>query len=116
MNEACAVRAKECSVSFSHIRPNGVTAGSVYNDLYGANMGVSEIIVSDQNLLTVTLSEAAETFVDEWKNSSGHNAAMLDEVVDYIGCGVYVSSNNVYSAAHMAAIDQLERGGYDSWL
>ncbi|MCC8079571.1 MAG: S-layer homology domain-containing protein [Oscillospiraceae bacterium] len=115
MNEGCMVRAEECSVSFGHKRPGGRTSASVYEDLYGAEMIELEIIVSDQNLLSVTLSEAAKTFVEEWKNSSGHNVVMLSDN-DYIGCGVYVSSNNVYSAAHFSSINQLEAAGYDSWL
>ncbi|MCD8066339.1 MAG: S-layer homology domain-containing protein [Oscillospiraceae bacterium] len=115
MNAAAAVRAEECSIVFSHTRPNGIAASSVYEDLYGTNMGMGEIIVSNQNLLTVTLTEAADTFVEQWKNSVLHNAVMLSDRV-YIGCGVYISSNNVYSAAHFAAINQLESAGYGSWV
>ncbi|MCD8374350.1 MAG: S-layer homology domain-containing protein [Oscillospiraceae bacterium] len=115
MNEACMIRAEEISVSFSHTRPNGEVAGTVYDELFGLKMGAGENIVSNQNLLTVTLTEAAETFVEQWKNSPGHNANMLSDA-NYIGCGVYVSSNNIYSATHILARSDLEAGGYDSWL
>ncbi|MCD8065847.1 MAG: S-layer homology domain-containing protein [Oscillospiraceae bacterium] len=115
MNEAATVRAEECSISFSHTRPDGRAGGTVYEDLFGTQMGYSEIIVSNQNLLTVTLVEAADTFVEQWKNSSGHNAAMLGDH-DYIGCGVYISSNNVYSAAHFISTYHIETYGYENYV
>ncbi|MCD7792868.1 MAG: S-layer homology domain-containing protein [Oscillospiraceae bacterium] len=43
INQACMVRAKEISVSFSHTRPDGRTSGTVYEDLYGTEMGALKI-------------------------------------------------------------------------
>lgn len=115
MNDACMVRAEELSINNSHTRPNGKAAASVYEDLFGASMGGLENIASNQALLSVTLVDAADTLFEQWKNSSGHNANMLSNT-EYIGCGVYVNSDNVYSATYFSSIDRLEKAGYDNWL
>ncbi|MCC8048015.1 MAG: S-layer homology domain-containing protein [Oscillospiraceae bacterium] len=114
MNEACTARAEEIVTSFSHKRPDGRAGGTIYEDLFGTQMGYVENIALSDSSFDATLSEAADIIFEGWKNSSGHNANMLS-ITDYIGCGVYVNNSRVYSAVQFAGAGQLEKAGYDTW-
>ncbi|MCD8344198.1 MAG: S-layer homology domain-containing protein [Oscillospiraceae bacterium] len=114
MNKACMTRSEEIVASFGHTRPDGRAGGTIYEDLFGTQMGCAENIALSDSSFNATLDEAADIIFEGWKNSSGHNANMLSSS-DYIGCGVYVDGTRVYSSTHIAAIDQLERAGYDTW-
>ncbi|MCC8079627.1 MAG: S-layer homology domain-containing protein [Oscillospiraceae bacterium] len=115
MNEACMVRAEEISVSFSHTRPDGRTSGTVYEDLFGTELGKVENIVANVEAVSKTLSEAADALFENWKGSSGHNTNILSDN-EYIGCGIYVTNGIVYSATHFTGTYYIEKYGYEDWV
>ncbi|MCD8017850.1 MAG: S-layer homology domain-containing protein [Oscillospiraceae bacterium] len=114
MNKACMTRSEEIVTSFSPNRPDGRVGGTIYEDLFGTQMGCAENIALSDSSFNATLAEAADIIFEGWKNSSGHNANMLS-ITYYIGCGVYVNNSRVYSAVQFAGAGQLEKAGYDSW-
>ncbi len=70
LTEAADVRAKEASISFSHVRPNGE-----HMSVLGAEFGAENLTASHENLYAGAYS--AKSAFRAWQNSPGHNAAML---------------------------------------
>ncbi|MCD8192264.1 MAG: S-layer homology domain-containing protein [Oscillospiraceae bacterium] len=114
MNEACTARAEEIVTSFSHKRPDGRAGGTIYEDLFGTQMGYEENIALSDSSFNATPTEAADIIFELWKDSTGHNANMLSRNY-YIGCGVFVINSRVYCAAQFASVGELEEAGYDTW-
>ncbi|MCD8389312.1 MAG: S-layer homology domain-containing protein [Oscillospiraceae bacterium] len=104
MNQGAAVRAAEFAAypSLAHTRPDGRAAGYVYEDLFGQHLGSSECLTGDSSPSS-TLMEYAESIILNWKNSSGHNAALLSNSYMYFGCGVsFSNSGAIYCATNFA--------------
>ncbi|MCD8129035.1 MAG: S-layer homology domain-containing protein [Oscillospiraceae bacterium] len=104
MNQGAAVRAAEFAAypSLAHTRPDGRSAGYVYEDLFGQHLGSSECLTGDSSPSS-TLMEYAESIILNWKSSSGHNAALLSSGYMYFGCGVsFSNSGAIYCATNFA--------------
>lgn len=87
LSEIAQQRAKECAQYFSHYRPNGShwTSLLIENGLFRE--------VRAENI--VYYQATAQQAINWWKNSSLHNANMLNPDTRYLGFGYY---NNGYCA------------------
>ncbi|MCC8156841.1 MAG: S-layer homology domain-containing protein, partial [Oscillospiraceae bacterium] len=106
MNQGAAVRAAEyaSNMSLGHTRPDGTAKGYVYKDLFGGSYLSCSENLTGGTTSSITPTEYAEEILYYWKNSSGHNAALLSEHYYYIGCGVCFSKSGAlnYCAANFS--------------
>lgn len=85
---------------FDHVSPGGQTANGMYPQ-YGPISG--ENIAATQLIVTGDMQQDAHNLANElfgmWKNSSGHNANMLDDLFADFGFGFHAvkTSDGVYS-------------------
>lgn len=86
--EVADIRANECSVSFSHTRPDGQNFFTAidYNEVPYTK--ISENIAAGN-------STAEETF-EQWKNSPSHWAAIMNPSYTHIGIGVKYVEGSMY--------------------
>ncbi len=82
---ASGVRAEEISRHFSHERPDGSSCFSV---LPNRNRAMGENIAAG--------SATPEAVVDQWMNSPGHRANMLDRRYTELGVGHYFKEGSEY--------------------
>lgn len=87
LQKAAMIRAKEISVKFSHIRPNGEDSSTA---LYEVGVGNS----SGENIAAG--QKSPELVVKAWMNSQGHKLALLDKENLYIGVGFYQDTDGRY--------------------
>lgn len=88
LNDAAAVRCEESASLFSHTRPNDLYFNSVLDDFaigYGC---------AGENL-AAGCADAQSTF-NQWKNSPGHWANIMNPNYTHIGIGVCFDSNSIY--------------------
>lgn len=79
--EAAMQRAAETVVHFSHTRPDGRTCFTVSSKANGENIASG--------------SSTAAGVMDQWMNSEGHRANILDGSWNSVGIGCYRASNGV---------------------
>lgn len=86
--EVADIRAEECSVSFSHTRPDGQNFFTAidYNEVPYTK--ISENIAAGN-------ATAEETF-EQWKNSPSHWAAIMNPSYTHIGVGVKYVEGSMY--------------------
>lgn len=83
LEKTAALRAAECSVSFSHTRPNGEPCYTAYP---------SGLYLAGENIAAGTATDTAEEVVNLWMNSPGHRANILNPDYTTMSVGmVYVS-------------------------
>ncbi|MCB7318245.1 CAP domain-containing protein [Lacrimispora sp. 210928-DFI.3.58] len=85
---AARTRAEELTASFSHTRPNGSSFSTALTE---AGLTYSR---SGENIAYGQTS--AEQVMEQWMNSSGHRANILDQNFTSIGVGHYVSPSGVH--------------------
>ena len=86
LSQMAMIRAAETAKRFSHVRPNGEMCFTAYT---GSNIkAAAENIAAGQ--------ETPEEVMISWKESSGHNANMLDKNLQYgaVGCFVQIFYTN----------------------
>jgi uncharacterized protein YkwD len=81
--EETKIRAAECAYSYSHTRPNGTDCWDLNGEMYGENIATSYADGLDTQ-------SGAFVFMHMWKNSPGHNYAMLDDWAISGNCGIFV--------------------------
>ena len=86
--ECAAVRAAECSVEFSHDRPNGQPCFSLSDNMAGENIAARTYYG--------TAYDMAGYIMDMWKNSSGHNENMLRDYYSTVGISAFLSDGVIY--------------------
>ncbi len=86
--EAADVRAEEARENYTHVRPDGSYIGILYE--FDA-----EDLRADYECLTRSRFNAQDAF-DSWRNSSGHNAAMLTKDADIAEIGVSFKRDGGY--------------------
>lgn len=84
--KAAAVRAQELSVSYSHVRPSGLTLDLVNSFADHKVYAVSEIITETSG----EVNGANDAF-SMWKNSELHKVVMTSGNVDYYGAAYYTT-------------------------
>ncbi|MBR2131220.1 MAG: Ig-like domain-containing protein, partial [Oscillospiraceae bacterium] len=102
--EAAMLRAAECSLSYSHTRPNG---DSCFTAVVGMNYTSAgeNIAVGQRN---------AEAVMNSWMNSPGHRSNILDTSYTDIGIGCFYQDNVLYWCQMFAGgceKDSVEKSG-----
>lgn len=87
--QAAQIRADECTVSYSHTRPNGKSFNTVFKDVDLASGG-------NENLASGTGFGNVQTIVGAWFNSPGHYKALTDSECNYIGVGIARGTDGRY--------------------
>ena len=111
LNRAAMQRAKEISIKFSHTRPDGTDALSVFGEYNNipdnhAAENISAGYTSPQNA------------VDGWMNSPGHRVSLLNTYSTHLGVGVCKSGSTYYCVQLFTAYGEKEKltidanGGY----
>ena len=90
VQQAAQVRAKETVQSFSHTRPNGSSFSTALTEAGVSYIRSGENIAYGQS--------TPQQVVQEWMNSSGHRANILNESFTTIGVGYTVSGGTAYWA------------------
>ncbi len=80
VTKAAQVRAKEIQTSFSHTRPDGRTPFTSLDEAGASYKGAGENIALGQ--------KTPEQVMNDWMNSPGHKANILNSKYKYIGVGV----------------------------
>ncbi len=89
------IRAQECSIYWSHTRPDGRRWSTTYHDLGYSFSSVGENLCHFYYSITEQdIAEQADYVMTSWKNSPGHNANMLKSKWNYVGIGIYFDNNN----------------------
>lgn len=83
--KAAKVRAEETSRSFSHTRPNGKDFSTALKEAGVSYSSAGENIAYGQR--------SPQAVMDQWMNSAGHRANILNPNFTAIGVGHYESSN-----------------------
>lgn len=97
LSALAAIRAYECTASFSHTRPDGRDCFSVL-----ADYGYSSYIAVGENLLYGTSGFTAAQMVSAWMNSEGHRANILNADFTRAGIGIYYANGYIYVANFFA--------------
>lgn len=97
LTEAALVRAEESAENFSHTRPDGRDAFTIFNDgidynyrYVGENLGKATYALPDQ--------EMADLIFNGWVESPGHYENMVRPEFEEIGIGLYYDSEFLYAA------------------
>ena len=94
----CAdLRAKECEQKFDHVRPDGSSCFSVYEEQIGSTFSFGKL---GENLAYYFGfgGPNAEKLVDMWMDSETHRKNILDPDFTEVSIGIYYVNNHVYSA------------------
>ena len=99
MQKAAIARAKELSVKYSHIRPNGTSGITI-----GQEFGVAGIFTEN-----IAMGQGSpKEVVTDWESSSGHLVAMIDDTAKTLGVGFYKGDDGVYYWCQLFAGDGIE--------
>ncbi|MGO3790003.1 MAG: CAP domain-containing protein, partial [Enterococcus gilvus] len=95
LSAAANVRSDELRQKFAHVRPDG---SSIYTaiDEQGLSVGGSRGENIAMNSNHTSGQSAGLAMFEQWKNSPGHYANMIDTDFNYIGIGVYCHGSKVY--------------------
>ncbi|MCC8156437.1 MAG: S-layer homology domain-containing protein, partial [Oscillospiraceae bacterium] len=118
MNQGAAVRAAEFAAypSLAHYRADGTYFSYAYKDLFGnSDLDCAENLTGVNISNSKTLSDYAKNIVQNWKDSSGHNATLLNSSYDYIGCGVCFNGTAIYCSTNYTSEGQLNRCGFGTY-
>ncbi len=86
MMEMAAVRAQETVIKYDHIRPNGSSFGTIFDE-FGYNF-----CSAVENIYGVP--DSASKAVSGWMKSPGHKANILDTSITHIGVGYCFDENS----------------------
>ena len=90
LQQAAETRAKECAVSFSHVRPDGSASETVITTNY---------TYAGENLILVTSEyAAADLLLDTWMQSGIHQANILNSAYTQTAVGLYEADGTTYVA------------------
>ena len=111
LNRAAMQRAKEISVKFSHTRPDGTNALSVFGEYNNIpdNYAAENIAAG---------FESPQSTINGWMNSHGHRVSLLNTYSTHLGVGVYKSGSSYYCVQLFTAYGEKEKltidanGGY----
>ena len=82
-------RAKECSQSFSHTRPNGTSFATAFQSAYSASEWHVNENIAKGYTLPITVAKG-------WYNSSGHRTTMLSTRYTKGNVGLYITDNGTF--------------------
>lgn len=87
--QAAQIRSDECTVSYSHTRPNGKSFNTVFEDVDLGSGG-------RENIASGVVFGSAQRVVDAWFDSPGHYEALTASEYNYIGVGISKNANGYY--------------------
>ena len=91
MTKAAMLRAKEISIKFSHIRPNGEKGNTVAGEFdFGCTEG--------ENIGGATTPEA---LVEAWMKSDGHRWALLNHSSTHLGVGAHKCADGTFDCVQI---------------
>ena len=91
MTKAAMLRAKEISIKFSHIRPNGEKGNTVSGEFdFGC--------IEGENIGGATTPEA---LVEAWMKSNGHRWALLNHSSTYLGVGAHKCADGTFDCVQI---------------
>lgn len=94
LQQASTIRSRELAVKFDHIRPNGTDSSTVAESLGYDKLHWNENIYAGYGYsLEMLKKSAAETMINKWISSSGHNATLLSDKDIEGAVGVYIKDN-----------------------
>ena len=93
LQRAAMQRAKEISIKFSHIRPNGKKSDTVSGEF---NVGC----IVGENIGGATTPDA---LVEAWMKSNGHRWAILNNSAQYLGVGVHKCADGTFDCVQVFA-------------
>lgn len=85
LQKAARVRAEELVENFSHVRPDGSTVFSIFDEMNLSNVYRAENIADGQ--------ETAEAVVASWLKSPNHRKNIMGKNYHYMGIGHYADEN-----------------------
>ena len=88
LSALAAIRAYECSMEFSHTRPDGRSWDTVLSD-YGAS-------ASTENILYASSGTTAALLIDASMGSDSHSQKILNAAYSTVGIGSYNTGRYVY--------------------
>lgn len=88
LSALAAIRAYECSMEFSHTRPDGRSWDTVLSD-YGAS-------ASTENILYASSGTTAALLIDACMGSDSHSQKILDSEYSTVGIGSYDTGRYVF--------------------
>ena len=88
LNEVTCLRAEELSQSFAHVRPNGSMCFSAMKEAGISYKGAAENIAAGR--------PEPSSAMEQWMNSEGHRANILDPVKTHIGIGYYYKDDSIF--------------------
>ena len=88
LSALAAIRAYECSMEFSHTRPDGRSWDTVLSD-YGAS-------ASTENILYASSGTTAALLIDACMGSDSHSQKILNAAYSTVGIGSYDTGRYVY--------------------
>lgn len=88
LSALAAIRAYECSMEFSHTRPDGRSWDTVLSD-YGAS-------ASTENILYASSGTTAALLIDASMGSDSHSQKILNAAYSTVGIGSYDTGRYVY--------------------
>lgn len=88
LNYGANIRADELTTYYSHTRPDGTSCFTVLDDLGYSYSTAAENIAAGQT--------SAEDVMDDWMNSAGHRANILNKNVTELGVGFAYDSDSYY--------------------
>lgn len=83
LSEAAAVRARELATLFSHTRPDGSSALDITPEAYAENIAYG-------------MNVSKSVIMDNWMNSPGHRANILNPDYETLGTGEYSADGYDY--------------------
>lgn len=96
--EAAYTRAMETYHVFDHIRPNGSSWSTIFEEIPYSFKACGENLTTGSGL---TREQAYNKIFDSWYNSPGHYANMVNPNYKEIGIAVYFDSNGSYYATQI---------------
>ncbi|MGM0112115.1 MucBP domain-containing protein [Enterococcus sp. DIV0187] len=97
LNSAAGLRAREIQELFSHYRPDGSECKTVLAEFGINNAGYfGENIATNSSVSFSDGQRVGQRLYDQWFDSAGHKANMLDANYKYIGIGLFTDKNTVY--------------------
>lgn len=88
LSECANIRAEECSVTFSHTRPNGERGIYIVDENVLSHNAAAENIACGNS--------TPEATFEQWRTSEKHWKAILNPDYNYIGIGVYYDPDSTY--------------------
>ena len=101
LHKAAMERAKEISIKFSHTRPDGTNALTVFD-----NYGIPDYHAAENISAGYMTPQAA---VDGWMGSSGHRVSLLNTYSTHLGVGVCKSGDVYYCVQLFTAFGEKEK-------